>query len=305
MASPLNGRIGRFLLYTLRESTSLYRRVAGVLDPPVGIPSLPCQRDPVDRFERQPCARRCAAQGDSQCGRPWARSQVVRACRGREGGGGGRRSRHRDAADRGLRRLCQRPVDRARARQPHRQGHRHHPAQGRARRPAEGRGRGERLRRLARRPRSQGRLPGAAEGARRLARQARQGGLHPAARRQSAEARHDRSARADPAQAAGRARPHRARAGGRRGARALRRAAGRRRQILPGDQGPHGRRHHRRQDHAVAQHHDRRAHRADHRQPRAAALAAGRSRQPLRLRQCRRLFDDVRRRRQGRCSRAW
>ena len=193
---------GRFLLYTLRESTSLYRRVAGVPDPPVGIPSLPCQRELLDRIERRPRARRCPGQGDSQCGRPRARSQVVWACRGREGGRGGHRSRHRDAADRGLRRLCQRPVDGARARQPHRQGHRHHPAQGRARRPLEGGGRGQRLRRLARRPRPQGRLPGAAEGARRLARQARQGVVHPAARRQSAEARHDRSARADPAQAA-------------------------------------------------------------------------------------------------------
>ena len=102
---------------------------------------------------------------------------------------------------------------------------------------------------------------------------------------------------------AGRARPRGSRAG--RGGRSLRRAAGRRGEGLPGDQRPDGRRRGRRQDDAVAQHHDRRAHRADRGQSRAPALAAGGSRQALRDGQCRRLLDGLRRRRQAAPSRAW
>ena len=68
----------------------------------------------------------------------------------------------------------------------------------------------------------------------------------------------------------------------RRDGRSLRRSAGRRGEVLPGDQGPDGRRRDRRQDDALAQHLDRRPHRADRGQPRAPALAARGSRQTLR-----------------------
>ena len=120
----------------------------------------------------------------------------------------GRRPRHRDAADRGLRRLCQRRLDRPGQRQPHRQGHRHPAAQGRARRSPEGRRRGARLRGLARRLPPKGDYP-----ALQKALAAWRDKRATAATRQlpdgnRAEARHDRRARADPAQAPGRARPH-------------------------------------------------------------------------------------------------
>ena len=116
---------------------------------------------------------------------------------------GRRRRERREGAERRLRRLRQRDVDRPGQCQPGRQGHRHPAAQGLARRPAEGRRRGAPTSRCSSPlpPRATirrcGRCwPTCAPSARR--RPTRR------CRRQLAEAQHDRSARADPPQAAGR-----------------------------------------------------------------------------------------------------
>ena len=184
-----------------------------------------------------------AAQGDPRRRRAWARSRLVRRrpCSRRPIAAGDEKT-----ADRRLRRLCQRRLDRPGARQPGRQGHRHPAAQGRARRPAEGRGRG-----AATSPPGSPRCRPRAT-TRRCRRCWRTGAtsvatasLHAAAERRGAEAQHDRRrgcrscASAWPSSASPCRRPLR-------GRRALRRAAGRRGEGLPGDQGPDGRRRDRR-----------------------------------------------------------
>jgi len=212
----------------------------------------------------------------------------------------------RDAADGRFRRLCQRRVDRTGARQPGRQGHRYPAAQDRPRRSFEGGGRISRFLRLPLADLApKGDYPVLQKGLAAWRDKRSKVRLHSPARGRRAQARHDRSARAGVAPAPGRTRSGGSRSRARRGSRALRRAAGRRGQGLPGDQGAHGRRRDRRQDDAIAQHHDRRAHRADRRQSRAPALAAGEARQPLCAGQCRRLFDDLRRPGQASPSRAW